>query len=111
LFGWFHAALFYTTLLVKGSQEQDDLRSASEALRRTLRYKISKYSECNGLSPRRYSDWERGSLDLDDDELVAVRLGMLALAQAQKITADKCLNFARRHQQVLYLRQEAIGEA
>jgi hypothetical protein len=95
---------------VKVSPEQDDLRSASEALRRTLRYKISKYAGCTGLSARRYGNWEQGRVNLTDGELADVRLGMLGLAQAQKITADKCLNFARRHQEIICFRHDSGGQ-
>jgi hypothetical protein len=93
------------------SVQQDDLRSAAEALRTTLRFDLRKFAECCELKTRRYGAWERGSLDLNEAELASVRMAMLGLAQQQKCVADKCLTFARRHQDVLFLNQGAIGQA
>jgi hypothetical protein len=95
------------------SIEQDDLRSASEALRKTLRFDNAQFSAFCELAPRRYAAWERGAVDLQDEELANVRLAMLGLAQQQKCVADKCLSFARRHQDasLVLLSSGACGQA
>lgn len=93
------------------SVAQDDLRSAAEALRTCLRFPVGKFASCCELPSRRYAAWERGSLDLNDAELAVVRLAMLALAHQQKVVADKCLNFARRHQDKEVRAVGACGQA
>jgi len=93
------------------SVAQDDLRNASQALRTTLRFEAAKFAAACDLSPRRYSSWERGLTDLNEAELAGIRLAILGLAQQQKCVADKCLNFALRHQDAVLPRYDATGEA
>jgi hypothetical protein len=93
------------------SVAQDDSRSASEALRRCLHIPVRKFALCCELTPRRYAAWERGDIDLTDAQLAKIRVAMLALAHQEKVNADKCLNFARRHQDKEVRAVGACGQA
>jgi hypothetical protein len=87
------------------SVEQDDLRSAAEALRNSLRLNAEDFAKYCDLRPRKYVRWESGDVDLSEPDLSAIRLGMLAIAQQQKVVVDECLAFARRHQDLFMLTQ------
>jgi hypothetical protein len=80
------------------SRQQDDLRSSCEALRKTFRHEFEDVAPFYNLTAKRYARWEAGDVDLRDEELTMVRLGMLAVAARQKTLADQCVMFAKRHQ-------------